>query len=472
MMILILFMYVFAFNFGNFMTSLVNSTNMVGLALLAKYVFDKNYRKIMNDIAKTKRVIYTLASTVAIIVFNVLLITIHKTGDYTIVPTLINLLGKIVIGVLIYGLYLRQREVDLSKNVDTSINIISDLTLAFTLQSALQFVSLLVPQVGSILNFFRNANVVERAQEIYGGVRGLSVSSSGFFGIAIAYAFIVMLMIIYRRDLVDNCPIMFKSNAAYYLIFWFNLCFAILAGRVALAGLVFGLTYIVFERIFLWRRYPELKLRKLNKTSSHEWLILASFSIFFIAFLFLGFVLIKNHKRPIGLPYYLEVIHRIFRYVFSPIFNRIHFSKTVVVDGKQVLDDSNIFTSVDTLSKMYFPLSKWDYIVGVGRYTAENGGYYRNTDSGFMRNLLLSGVGNVILMFTSQLFFFNWKKKELLFQNLAILAFLSILHVKGEVLGFAQLIQSMMILLLLNSLRVAVKENSEKQTRKEMEVKL
>ncbi|MGF1885602.1 hypothetical protein L4D13_05600, partial [Photobacterium profundum] len=113
--------------------------------------------------------------------------------------------------------------------------------------------------------------------------------------------------------------------------------------------------------------------------------------------------------------------------------------------------------STDRLSDMFFLPSIGTILFGDGLYTNFDGSYYMHTDSGYMRQMLLFGIGGVLSFFAYTFlilraiayYFFN---KTYLLSLLILLFCFSILHYKGEVLGYLIIINETILFIAFSGL--------------------
>lgn len=142
---------------------------------------------------------------------------------------------------------------------------------------------------------------------------------------------------------------------------------------------------------------------------------------------------------------HLNRLFRIYKnFAFESIIN---FTQT----GKATTRTSEVL-----FGSMYFPLDLSTFIFGDGYYTSINGGYYMGTDAGYMRNILFFGILGLILLFSFQILFLNWKNKDTKFLNVLILIYILLVHVKGEALGYSIILQNIMFLVLMKNIEFKI----------------
>jgi hypothetical protein len=112
------------------------------------------------------------------------------------------------------------------------------------------------------------------------------------------------------------------------------------------------------------------------------------------------------------------------------------------------------------LNNMYFPVSIKTFLIGDGKYIdLLTNRYYMNTDAGYMRNILLFGVIGFILLFVFQLTIINLRCRKFTLFDLFVIAYLFILHIKGETIGFLIIFQSVLLLYYLSAFRHVTTDN-------------
>src|SRR5699024_9866458 len=107
MLIILLFMYVFAFKILDSFI-LLNSTIFVGIILLIYLFFSLEYRRIACDILSKKRVILIFVSLIGVSLYGLFVSTVHQTYEYSFVVTFISQLINLGIGLLVFSLYIKK----------------------------------------------------------------------------------------------------------------------------------------------------------------------------------------------------------------------------------------------------------------------------------------------------------------------------------------------------------------------------
>lgn len=409
-MLLILFLYIFMipiFEEFTFMT-----TNLiVGLFLFLYFLFNSKYRMIVESILKKKRIFLIFSVLTIIIIYSLMIPTYFGTYDYSMVTTLLNQFINLLVGVLLYSLYVLKRKNKM---------ITHDLIMVFVIQSIIQFVSFISPNINEILNFFRTESVIQRGQMDYGGIRGLSISGSAFFGLGIGYGLILIYYII-NWNKISKAPIL---RIMFFILILFG---ALSAARISFVGLFIGLIYVLLEKISI----KEIFFEKNKKIKTRK--IVLFFPISILTITFLGLVW-KNGSNDI-----FSRIESFKKFAFSPLYN--YFNKGVLTTSS-----TNVL-----FNKMYFSVNAKTFVLGDGWYT-KNGSYYMNTDAGYMRQLLFFGVIGLILLLFYQFLFFNWKNKKKWVLNFLIILYILVVHIKGDALGFSIMMQNILFMKYLESI--------------------
>ena len=347
-------------------------------------------------------------SLIGVSLYGLFVSTVHQTYEYSFVVTFISQLINLGIGLLVFSLYIKKSK----ENV-----IIRHLIYIFIAQSTIQFISFVSPEINELLNFFRNENAISIGQEGYGNLRGLSISGSAFFGLGAVYGLIYIVYII-------NWDKLFKNNKLLKIAFFILLIFGGLsAARTSLVGILFGVLYLIIKRLFVEKyvfKY-NLNIKPLKTITS----VLLLFSLL-ISLYFIGLTEQFNSQ-----------FQRFMNFAFQFVYNYLETGEVYT-------------TSTNTLfNKMYFKISDFTLLVGDGLYTNPDGSYYMNTDAGYMRDVLYFGIPGVIFLFIYQTTFFLWRRKKHLLQNIIIIFYILIVHIKGDVLGYLIMMQNILFLVFL-----------------------
>ncbi|WP_286295394.1 hypothetical protein [Vibrio apostichopi] len=234
-----------------------------------------------------------------------------------------------------------------------------------------------------------------------GGVRGLSLSGPQFFGLAVTLSFLLFLFVV---DEYNN-----KNRTYMYMFYAFMLLFFMSAGRVILVAAVVFFVYLLCQ----------------SRIKSYS-LVLRFLFFSVIA----AIVMVAIYY--LVLPYSFKVrIDNFIGFTFEFILNYLESGK---------LETS----STNHLLEMYFPISLETFVFGDGRYSGTLTGYYMNTDSGYMRQILASGIMSLVLFFFSTVYLLYFCAIDICRNNksavsgvlLSSTVLLLIFQYKGEVLGY------------------------------------
>jgi len=265
-------------------------------------------------------------------------------------------------------------------------------------QSSIILLAFLFPSFHQIIIQFQDATQVGLAETYYGGgVRGLALSGGQFFNLSAIFSLFILTLFV-----ADKNVSLFKIP---FLFILFILLTSLTTGRTVLVGFFIGLATVLIIR--------KKQIDIIKKISLISLLLIAIIYI------------IPSELIPDSLKNSLESYSK---FSFEIIHN--YFST-----GK-------IYTSsTDTLQSMYFIPDIKSIILGDGMYTNIDGSYYKNTDSGFMRNILLFGIFGLFFLMFYTLYQVHYyciilfdKNKKLIFISTSLL--LLLLHYKGETFGY------------------------------------
>jgi len=405
-MVAILFSYIFGFSiFGSF-----TSRDILALIFGVIYIFDNQFRSIFHNLLYNKKILKIVFMIVGILVYAIVLTTILKAYDYSLIQKFISLLLNCVLGIFVFALYKRRNCFE---------KIIDDIVMIFIIQALIQLSSFISPTIKTFFDIFRDEGTILLTQS-YDGMRGLSIAGSNFFGLGISYGLIYILYFNYQNKL-------FLSNFAIKIITMSLLLFAGLsAARTAIIGFGFGLGYYILKRrIRLARR---LVLPKISIKNLIIWMVL------FILVVSLVYVFLDNETPIVKFYNYL-------RFAFEYVFNYLETGQL------------NTRSTDYLFNNMYFKIPISTFIFGDGYYTGSDGSYYMHTDAGYMRNILYFGIIGLLLLFILQINMLNWKREDRFFST-TILVYILVIHIKGDVLGYSTMIQNILLLVLLQKMEL------------------
>lgn len=403
MRIILMFLYIFAFD----IPYINDSSKIVGIILISQYLFIRNYRSKVNQLLM-KKTIYGIYISWALVVFWFLLTQIiHSTYQFDFLITFINLLIQIVIGIFLYAKY----EV---KGINNKI--IRDIILCFILQTVIQWLSFVSVEIREYLNIFRSEDAILIGQK-YNNMRALAISGSQFFGLSASFGLIYMIYLSKIKELQIN------NKLLSWALFLFLISGTFFAGRTGYIGLLLGTLYLII--VFLFKK--EGKFQKANK-SFKNLLVTSGISLLMLIFL-----------RIIWARVDLTNFTYLIRYTFEFLINKIN-------------NGTFSTTSTDGLfQNMYFLVGTKTFLIGDGKYFDYlTNSYYMKTDAGYMRNILLFGLIGILLLILFQFMIIRTKSRKLNLFDVLCVTYIFILHIKGEVLGFLIMFQSILLLLYLS----------------------
>lgn len=136
---------------------------------------------------------------------------------------------------------------------------------------------------------------------------------------------------------------------------------------------------------------------------------------------------------------YYDKINNLMLYVFEVAYNYIETGHATTTSSSHLIND------------MYFPISLKTLLLGDGKYAGETTAYYLGTDAGYMRNVLLFGVGGLIMCLLID-FYLLWGNYKLRNNNISrmsicIFIYMCLLHIKGETFGYLLTFHCMLFLI-------------------------
>ncbi|CAM1370232.1 conserved membrane hypothetical protein [Tenacibaculum litoreum] len=337
---------------GFYIVPPINSSVLAVVIVLFLGAFLKP--KFINDSFKlfvNKKIALIFVWIFVLITVNMIISLIHSTYDLSYIKNLISQMIQIVmiIFVISYIFYEYQGE-----NYTEYIGYL--IVWAFFLQSIVEIVAFIVPAFAALVHLTYKPEVKELMYEGYEGVRGLALTGSPGWGLAVgfglAFLFFVKLYIVNKR--VTFFAIILGLTLVLGTFF---------AGRSAFLGAVLGVVYYLFSQGKI-----------LNKIRNCFFAIaILIFCLIIVYFLF---------------PDFSELlVERVFPFVFE--FYYKYESSGVAQTG-----------STNKLMEMWsIPISPTTFFVGDGLFTDPiSGKYYMLTDVGYLRNLLFGGVFWVLLV--------------------------------------------------------------------------
>ncbi|MDY9918634.1 MAG: hypothetical protein U2P89_07145 [Proteiniphilum sp.] len=376
-----------------------NSTILLFLFLSLISFF--NIKNVYRNFKYINTVFFQISTWLVLIIFISFLYPFaHSTYDFSIIKTFINQL----ISLLVVILFLIN-SFNGKKNHNYYINII---IASFTIQSIIIITSLLSPSFKSIIEITQSDETIYKSLVSYGGYRNLAFGSTQFFGLNALYGF-VLFLIIYVYENNQKHPFL------YLIVFLLAFIGCIFTGRT---GLLVGTGLAIYY-------YFSTNNRSIKR-------IFISLFVLTITIIFVV-IIISNF-----LPDFVR------QWAFQLFYN---------------FSESGEFTSTSSehlFKEMYFLPDFSTFFLGDGYYTNEDGSYYQHTDAGYMRNLLFFGIIGFLTLALYELFIIKKIEKNMYILSnkqqksfmTSIIAYILILHIKGEVIGFLVSLQTMLFLIL------------------------
>lgn len=411
---LILEMFLYIFNFP--LLAGIGSCYLLGAFLGIKLFLSKQYQNMISKMV-SKHVIWNIVIWYSILFsLSLLMIVIHETYDMSFTTTLVNQGVQLVIGILLYG------DFCLKKKEGSAIEY---LLIAFVVQAFIQTVSFISPQINEFLNIFREASVVEIASNQYLGTRGLALVGGGFFSLSAAYAIFFVILVEKRRDIKLG-----KIVSAIILgVLFFG---ALSAGRTALVGIAAAIGIMFVENfVDIVKQFKNNGIVINTKLKKRTVIIL----VLILLVVLVVVLLILNDVLGVSIG---EEIQRKINYFIIYAFELFY---------NLARGDGFTTSSTATLSNMYFEVPVSTFFFGDGWYTTASGSYYMGTDAGYMRNILFFGIIGFFCLLVYQIQFFSYKQNSSRrFVSIILIALLLVLHIKGDVIGFLQITQRMLLI--------------------------
>lgn len=407
---------------GFFIANNFNSSFLViPLALFFALFLKNNYLYSLKKIVSSRIFINLFIFLIAILITNLVLILVHQTLDLSYAKNIVSLIIQLVCIIFfiayIYTAYPPTQQVSYSAYIGKLICI------TFFVQSIIEIIAFLSPQFAAIIHIFYSADQYEILYKSYGGIRGLALTGSPGWGLAVGYAyaflFYVRYMVIEKFNFKTFC---------FGLVLVLGMFFA---GRTAFVGIILGIPLFLFSKI---RFLSKLKLIFLT--------ILYSIVIAIIVyFLFFDFLLILEQK--------------VFPFVFE-MFYRLEYT------GKLETGSTNVL-----LEMWNRDVPEGIELFGTGWFTDPNtGSYYLQTDVGYVRNYLFGGIFWLLLIYSFSLFIFVKSYRYSVIANNKLLVTFSLimaflLELKAMTISYNKYF-FLMITIYLFSLYLDKKINNEK----------
>lgn len=389
-LVFLAFSFVFAFPLP-----LVGNSAYLALVLSFALLFvSQTAMNFFSCLMKNKLVIFSLTVSLLLLLFSAFITIFHNQYDFAILRTLSNnflsLIGCVALVSLVYTWAGKKGIIDMMVHI-------------LFVQAFFILIMLLSPEVRELIqSFIRTESQMER-MATYHNVRGLGVSGTVAFGLAVTMGMLGLLLhywfAFYRK----------KSNSLVtFIIFMLCLLAALSAGRTAVLGFMLGFVFYLFS----------MNLSGLLKNSFKQ------VFIFGLLVSSLMFYILNNE-------FLMEIAFLYSRYVFRFVWNYLETGSFSV-------------NSLAVLDKMYFVPPEKETLFGSGRYVNFDGSYYMHTDAGYMRFVLFFGVLASFFMYITYILLNFWayiKVKSVLpqaavfYSSLVFISF--VFHYKGEIIFYS-----------------------------------
>ena len=374
--------------------------NLIILSFM--FVRKSTYREKVLNILNDKRIHSIIITILLIIVYSSLNTILLGERDFSYITTLVHQIISAMIGVLTIS-YLLYRKA----------NIIESVILSFAAQGLIQFFSMMNANFRTATNVFRPENSIIIGQWSYSGIRGLAISGSAFFGLAVSYGLIYIIWA------CNYNKIFIKKTLIFRLALWAIILFGgMSAGRTSLIGFVLAFMVLIAKNQIIARKSKGYYL-----------------SVIIV-------LCLVDNSGFLQLP---QVTH-LTNYVTEFFRN-----------GKTTSSD-------ELFHEMYFHINPSTLILGDGRYVGHDGAYYLHTDAGYMRAILYFGIPGLLSLLYLQTRYLRFDNSIYKNSSWLILLYILIVQIKGEVLGFSIMAQSILIVYLYHTYENsdAIKTNNEK----------
>ncbi|MEZ9864924.1 hypothetical protein [Vibrio breoganii] len=297
------------------------------------------------------------------------------------------------------------------------------------IQSLIVVTALIFPKFRAFIRLFQFQSDVDRLLEIgESTTRGFTLSGPIFFGLAAAIVLVLLILFIYELN---------HRNRVVRI-------FALLVMPVVFS-LVARTVFVFYVLAFIY------VLMNLNYRTIRSIFYAMVTCLFFIV----GIYTITNLIFDDLITY----IEKPINFAFEMVFNLIETGELST-------------RSTDVLQSMYFPLELKTLLFGDWRYSDVYGGYYMQTDSGYMRNILLFGTVPLIFLFIADAILLHRISRSLSKNKhkadykifTVITLCLIILQYKGEIFVYVFPFNSILFLFYFFSIGVK-KNDSQKSTR-------
>lgn len=417
--IVLSFLFIYAVNFNG-----LPNFSYIGIVLIPIiFLFHPKHNNIYNlsiSLIKNKYFLINVFAYFIFFMFTVSYTVFRNTYDFAFSRPLLHTLASIPACILLASYIFNSYR----KDENNFLPIYNYLKYILYIQVFLIIFMLFFPTTAEVINSFtKTTEQIDRLSG-YQGSRGLGLSGSIAFGLAVTLAQLLYIVFCLKLIIQNN-----KLTVADYIILIFTAIAVLSAGRTAIAGVgIFLLSYLLIS------------------SKENRW-----FSIIKFVFLVpLSVVLFSIFLLQLDIP----SISRYIFYVFQPIQHFIDYGNFGV-------------SSLQGLEDMYYVPPQETILIGDARYSNLNGsGYYMSVDAGYMRFLLFFGLPLSVLFYSIwiALFYYNYARLKTITPNSSI-SFFSILilsfifQYKGEFIFVAVAFNKILFIYLFYSYLLKSKKN-------------
>ncbi|CRL65448.1 hypothetical protein [Proteus vulgaris] len=377
--------------FGFHITSLINSSFLVPIIIaIITILYSNNLIFIVKKLLSNINILIISIFFLYSVVIATLIPILHQTFDFTYITNFASQFTQSICIFFFICFILSHKRDNISDYFEKI------LVYTFIIQSIIQIISFLLPEIANLIHYFYTANDIVNLYERSGKIRGLALASSTGWGLSVGYA---CTFLFFTKHYLINKEINFPTLLMGLILF--TGCF--FSGRTAFLGVLLSILYYLLSE-------------KSNKDKIKDLFFILSFFMIIIL-LFLIIIPLYNN----------QLVNKLIGFAFEPLINYFASGKIET-------------TSTNTL------LSMWDrdisfqtYIIGDGLFTDPfTGKYYMQTDVGYLRNLFYGGLFWIISIIIYHIiisgFFIRRNSKKKLIFFLLIFSFL--IEFKAMSLGF------------------------------------
>lgn len=358
--------------------------NAVALCFVL-YSFIVNFKYISSTFKRDRKLLFSLYIYLCVTIASLYIPIIAGSYDFTYFKFLFN--------IAFYGIKYLSAIAFIRKYINLDLN---DYLLLYIRTICIYvFITLIFLVFPSLRDFWDEIIIVSELNQELGesltyisryGIQGYS----GFM-----HTYMCNIATVFCVYLYITKPSKINSNelVSYILLLTIgNMCY----GRVGLIANIMLICYLLLYNVIVKRLY--------------KFFFISLISLSFISFLI--YLLLQDN----------ELAMYWFNWAFEPFINYVEYGEFSS-------------SSSDHLQTMYFIPDIYTILFGDGKYTASSGGYYMDTDVGFLRPILFYGIVNTLLSyFVLIIILIHLRKliqKGIIFTGLLFFLFL-MYEIKGE----------------------------------------